>query len=173
VYVWVGHDSTKEEKDNAFKAALEFVAKAPDGRSKDTPVYRIFAGSEPPTFSCHFLGWDDRKANDFSDPYASKLKGLGSAQGAGKAQDSKSPKGGSGGGVERVSAGDIGYADWKTTFFSLSDLQNGNPKGVDPAVKELYLADAEFQKLFKSDKASWVNAQKWKKDQAKKANKLF
>jgi hypothetical protein len=172
VYVWVGHDSTKEEKDNAFKAALDFVANAPDGRSKETPIYRIFAGSEPPTFSCHFLGWDDRKANDFSDPYANKLKNLGSATGVGKATDSKSPTAAKGG-LERVTAGDIGFSDWKSSSHSLADLQNGCPKGVDPGSKELYLADAEFLKLFKLDKNAWIGQPKWKKDQAKKANKLF
>jgi len=172
VYIWIGEESTKEERDNSFKAALDFVANAPDGRSKDTPIYRIYAGAEPPTFTCHFLGWDDRVANDFSDPYAKKLQKLGSAGGAGKPQDSKSPTA-KHAQMERVGASDIGYADWKTKVCSLSDLQNGVPAGVDPSIKELYLADAEFQKMFKMDKAAWVGQQKWKKDQAKKSNKLF
>jgi len=172
VYIWIGADSTKEEKEGTFKAALDFVATAPDGRSKDTPIYRIYAGTEPPMFTCHFLGWDDHKANDFSDPYAKKLQKLGLSAAGGKMQDSKSPTA-KHAAVERVQASDIGYADWKTKVCSLAELQAGTPAGVDPGNKELYLADAEFQKLFKVDKANWQGQQKWKKDQGKKANKLF
>ena len=30
--------------------------------SADTPVVMVHSGSEPPMFTCHFLGWDSSKA---------------------------------------------------------------------------------------------------------------
>ena len=62
VFVWCGSDSTQEEKELSVKVALDYVAKAPDGRSPDTPVFRVWAGSEPPAFTCHFHGWSEAKA---------------------------------------------------------------------------------------------------------------
>jgi len=170
VFCWLGHDSTKEEKDQAMIAALDYVKNAPDGRSPDTPVWRVQAGGEPPNFSCHFHGWSVDKAQDFADPYLKKLGQLGSAKGVKEQKD-----GGQAGGakLERVSANDIGYLDWSKAAFPLADLQKGVPDKVNPAVKELYLADDEFQKLFKTTKVEFDKQPKWKKDQAKKANKLF
>ena len=42
VYVWVGNDSSKEEKLGAIRAALEYVAKMAEmeGRDKDTPCLK-------------------------------------------------------------------------------------------------------------------------------------
>lgn len=74
VFVWVGHDSTKQERDNSFKAALEYVVKVGDGRPADTPVFKVMAGNEPPNFTCHFHAWDEKKAATFDDPYAAALK---------------------------------------------------------------------------------------------------
>lgn len=89
--MWVGAQSSREEKESAFKvcclpcfvvfhihaqAALDFVAHAPDGRSADTPVLKVTQGNEPPTFTCHFIGWNASKASDFSDPYVKRLAEL-------------------------------------------------------------------------------------------------
>jgi len=178
VFVWIGHDSSKEEKDASMKTALEFVSTAPDGRSKDTCVYKVTAGSEPPNFTCHFLGWDFSKATDFSDPYAKSLQALGSAKGM---APNAAAAGGGGGAPPamnrapsvKVQASDIGYKDWRTTSYSLAELQKGCPSGCDPQRREYYLSDDEFNKVFKMDKATWEGHPKWKKDQARKANKLF
>jgi hypothetical protein len=45
VAVWIGNNARPADKDAALAIALEYVANAPDGRSKETPVFRIEAGS--------------------------------------------------------------------------------------------------------------------------------
>jgi len=170
VFVWLGHDSAKEEKEEAMKAAVQYVTNAPDGRSKDTPVYRINAGSEPPNFTCHFAGWNPEKASDFSDPYEAKKKGLG-----GKPSETKSAAPAKKGPVvlEKVNVAELGFLDYNTNFFALDVLQKGTPDKCDPANREMYLNPDDFKKLFKSEKADYAKLPKWKKDAAKKANKLF
>jgi len=163
VFVWVGHDSTKEEKDEAMKTALQYVKKAPDGRSPDTPVYRVFAGSEPPNFSCHFHGWDDKKASDFEDPYQKSLNKM-----SGKSTtDSKSNTG-----VERVTESLIGYLDPTKQSFTFQQLTAG-VKDIDPHQKEQYLSEDEFKSIFKISKTEFNAQSKWKKDSQKKEKKLF
>lgn len=49
VYCWVGNDAMQKEKEDALKLALEFVEKAPDGRPKDTPVFRVQQGTAHPS----------------------------------------------------------------------------------------------------------------------------
>jgi hypothetical protein len=70
VYVWVGTQATKEEKDKAFEFASQYVTEASDGRG-NVPVIRINAGNEPVMFTTHFLGWDKEYANKntYKDPY--------------------------------------------------------------------------------------------------------
>jgi len=171
VFVWVGHDSTKEEKDMAMKTALDYVKNAPDGRSPDTSVYRVFAGAEPPNFTCHFYGWDDVKANDFEDPYLKSLNKMGQAKLAtdqkdGKGEEKKAPA------VEKVTESMIGFLDPKTHHYTVAQLQAGI-KDIDLNRKEQYLTDDEFKSVFKMPKAEFDAQPKWKKDAQKKDKKLF
>jgi advillin len=55
IFMWIGHNSNAQEREHAAEAALDYAAKAPDGRRADTPVFKVIAGSEPPVFTCHFL----------------------------------------------------------------------------------------------------------------------
>lgn len=81
VAVWIGNNARPADKDAALAIALEYVANAPDGRSKETPVFRIEAGSEPPTFTANFLGWSNERAVDFADPYQKRLEAIKQQQG--------------------------------------------------------------------------------------------
>jgi len=170
VFVWLGHDSTKEERDAAMQTALDYVKNAPDGRPADTPVYRVTSSNEPPNFTCHFYGWDDKKANDFDDPYLKSLQKLGGAKGGGKAEAHPEKKGG---GLERVTANDIGFLDPATKKFPLAEIQAGSVANINPACKEAYLSDDDFKKIFKVSRDEFEAQPKWKKEQQKKANKLF
>lgn len=70
VFVWIGSESTQQEKDKSKELALSFVENATDGRSKDTPIYMIHAFNEPANFACHFVGWDyDKAQTGPEDPY--------------------------------------------------------------------------------------------------------
>jgi hypothetical protein len=157
VFVWLGSDCSREEKDLSIKTALEYVANAPDGRSKDTPVFKIIAGAEPPNFTAHFLGWDAKKACDFSDQY---LKALSAMKAAGTT-------------TTRATSDDIGYKPWATTVVSLDDLKAGKVANVDPSKKELYLSDEVFKKLFATTKKEWEPRPAWKKNAEKKKHGLF
>jgi len=159
VFVWIGRDSNQKERDNSLQAALDYIKNAPDGRSADTPVFRVTAGSEPPNFTCHFLGWNESKALDFSDPY---LKKLGQMSQAGP-QEKKGP--------ERVTAAHIGFKTGVT--YPADQLKAGPIEGVDPSHKEQYLSDADFQKIFHCTKEEFSHLPEWKKGAKKKEVGLF
>jgi len=164
LFVWVGKDSTKEEKDKAFQLALDYVKNATDGRPPSIPTYKVNAGMEPPNFTACFQGWDAKKAAAAGgDVYAAAVAAAKAGGGEMKVAQ-----------AQAISSNDIGYLDWKSTHFDLAKLQASPlPDKVNPAERELYLNDGEFEKIFKMKKDAWVGQPKWKKDQVKKANKLF
>lgn len=51
-----------------------------NSRDLETPITIVQSGKEPPTFTCHFLGWDDTRNAAFEDPYTAKLKVMESEQ---------------------------------------------------------------------------------------------
>jgi advillin len=156
VFVWLGSDCTREEKDLSIKTALDYVQNSPDGRSKDTPVFKVFAGAEPPNFTAHFLGWDYKKASDFSDQY---LKALSALKSSGQA-------------TSRATADDMGYKPYSTVV-SLDDLKANKVANIDPSRKELYLSDEVFKKLFGCTKKEWEPKPAWKRNAEKKKHGLF
>lgn len=160
VFVWIGHDANRSKKESALKVALDYVKNAPDGRSVDTPVFKVEAGCEPPNFTCHFLGWNDAKASDFSDPYLAKL-----GQVAHKSEH-KSPTA-----AVRVTADDIGFK--KGVTYSLAEIKSGAHADVDPSHKEQYLNDQEFHDVFKMSKAEFAAMPAWKQANKKKETGLF
>eukprot|EP00455_Lapot_gusevi_P028885 TRINITY_DN3093_c0_g1_i8.p1 TRINITY_DN3093_c0_g1~~TRINITY_DN3093_c0_g1_i8.p1 ORF type:complete len:438 (-),score=208.09 TRINITY_DN3093_c0_g1_i8:58-1371(-) len=167
VYVWVGKESNKQEKDQAFQAALDYVANAPDGRDRDCPVFRVEEGSEPPSFTSNFLGWKERAV--FEDIYAKRLREL-----RGEAvEEHKAPA--ISRAVTRVAASDIGMLDWNTHHFSLAQLRDREnpPANIDMTQKELYLSDADFQGLFKMSKQQFLGLKAWQRQQEKKKHNLF
>jgi len=165
VFVWIGKDSQKEEKDKAMQTAMDFVGKATDGRNPSTPIWKVNAGLEPPNFTACFQGWDYKKAAAAGgDVYA---KALAESKASGGEKKMNSPT--------AVSASDIGYLDWKTKHFTAAQLATGGtlPDKVDPKLRELYLSDSDFEKTFKMKKDAWLALPLWKRDGAKKTAKLF
>lgn len=174
VFVWLGHNAQKDEKDNAMRVALDYVKNAPDGRDPNTPVYKVIAGAEPPVFTCHFRGWNEDQARDFSDPYAAKLAQLKSSGDVGtESKSSGAPHAHVEKKVvtlEKVTTDDIGFAKG---HYPYEDLKANKIANVDPSRKESYLNDAEFQAVFKMGRVEFDKLPKWKKDQTKKAVGLF
>eukprot|EP00742_Colponemidia_sp_Colp-10_P001498 GILJ01001608.1.p1 GENE.GILJ01001608.1~~GILJ01001608.1.p1 ORF type:complete len:830 (-),score=172.89 GILJ01001608.1:131-2620(-) len=179
VFIWVGSQSNETEKQTAMEVAKKYVASATDGRSPDSPIVVVQAGSEPAMFTCHFRGWDTSKAQGFEDPYLKRLQTLNAnkksqaehrpstqLKATGKAlvsdtapADAPSPSSGS-------------FADPAATKFPV-DLLRTNPAGVDPSKKELYLSDADFLTIFGMDRAAFEKEPKWKQVQKKKDVGLF
>lgn len=162
VFVWVGHDATKAERDKSIETAIDYVKSAKDGRSVDTPIFKVISGSEPPNFTCHFHGWSDDKAQDFADPYLKKLGQIKSSLGERKEA-----------GVERVGAHSIGFATPGTVVYTYEQLKTNQAPNIDLANKELYLNDQEFKSLFGMDKAAFAKLPKWKQADSKKKVQLF
>jgi len=75
--------------------------------------------------------------------------------------------------VTRATADDIGYKPWATTVVSLDDLKAGKVANVDPAKKELYLANEIFTKMFGCSKKDWETRPAWKRNAEKKKHGLF
>jgi len=76
VFVWIGRGSTENEKQQSNQTAVDYIKQADDGRSVDSPIYIIQAGSEPPLFTVYFRGWDYGAAGESNDPYLKKLKAV-------------------------------------------------------------------------------------------------
>lgn len=78
LFVWIGSQSTTEEKEKALEFAQKYVVEAEDGRDPDMPILRVQAGSEPSLFTCQFQAWDADYWNKqaYQDPYAARLAAL-------------------------------------------------------------------------------------------------
>mmetsp|Transcript_473 Transcript_473/g.1555 ORF Transcript_473/g.1555 Transcript_473/m.1555 type:complete len:351 (-) Transcript_473:20-1072(-) len=71
---------------------------------------------------------------------------------------------------------DVQYSDPSTVKHSHADLTDKakpRPGGVDPARKEEYLSDEEFQTVFGMTPAAFRGLPKWKQSNLKKAKELF
>lgn len=158
IFLWVGGEASKQEKDESMKTALAYV-KESNTHDDSTPIFRVSAGFEPPNFTSHFLGWDSSKAGSLDeDPYLKHLAAMGIK---------------TDGGPVAISEDMIGYQKPGAKSFTLDELKAGTPAGVDPANKELYLSDADFQAAMGCDKAAWGTMAAWKKTAAKKKAGLF
>ena len=63
--------------------------------------------------------------------------------------------------------------DPTTNKFDVEVLKKGIPEGVDPAAKQLYLSDEQFQATFGEDLATFNARKAWKQKDMKKAKGLF
>lgn len=155
VFVWVGAGSNETERKQALLTAVQYVEQADDGRSKDTAIYRVNAGFEPPNFTCHFLGWDAALAASTEDPYERKLREMNGGA-APAAQDARAA-----------------LADYSKKY-SYKDLSTRNiPSTVDQGLLENYMEDKEFADVFKMSRDAFAALPKWKREGLKKAAKLF
>jgi len=75
--------------------------------------------------------------------------------------------------VERVTAADIGFADWASSKATADEVRANKVANMDPSQKELYVGDSEFQTIFKMDKQAWIKLPSWKRTQAKQNARLF
>lgn len=175
--MWIGTQSSQEEKEKAVQFAQRFIQEADDGRDKDIPIIAIRAGAEPSLFSCHFMGWDPEltKKNVFADPYQARLDAIAAdnAKKAGMAAPLPAPAPAPVP-VRIDSTSSISVADPpKPGSFTLDELKGALPSGVDPTRKEEYLDDATFKSVFNMERAAFHALPKWKRDDAKKKQGLF
>jgi len=174
VFVWVGKNSTKREKEMANQVAIDYVKQSDDGRSLDSPVYIVESGAEPLEFTVFFHGWDDEIARSGEDIYERKLKhlnleqsvvgGLTSSQKGVTVGVDDMPKSG---GTPQVESGG------KIFPFEKLKIKNLRPEGLDEGSLEIYLSDEEFEGVFKMKKAQFYEQPKWKQLRIKKSLGLY
>lgn len=190
VFVWIGSQSSEEEKKKAVEFAGRFIAEADDGRDHDIPVIRVAAGQEPSMFSSHFFGWDAEytKKQIYVDPYQAKLEAMSAQKKSSslnnnvtlKKVDSPvkaapapapaaAPAAAPAPAPAAQSAPKTAAAPGSYTYEQLKTTNDG----IDVTQKEEYLSDAEFQSVFGMDRAAFRAMPKWKRDDAKKKKGLF
>ncbi|XP_005987429.1 gelsolin isoform X1 [Latimeria chalumnae] len=59
IFIWIGNEALEEEKNEAKTSAVRYLETDPANRDPRTPIAVIKQGSEPPTFTGWFLGWED------------------------------------------------------------------------------------------------------------------
>ena len=63
MFIWVGLDSNKFEKNGAYKRADQYIQALKDGRNKDViQISEITPMNEPPMFKVAFPNWSDNYA---------------------------------------------------------------------------------------------------------------
>jgi hypothetical protein len=159
VYVWIGTQANEQEKREAHPVAHNFIRSMSeqDGRDTETPIISFSAGREPADFKSYFLAWDEdyMKKKIFLDPYEAKLQKL-------KA--------------EKASKMDTETEEVKSSTPTPPPPESFKPPsndGVDPAKREFYLSDKEFQETFNMSKDEFYQLKKWRQVELKKKNGLF
>ena len=74
IWVWIGSQSNSEESTMGVEVAQAYIKQ--QNYDELTPIVRVHSRSEPPMFTCHFLGWDASLNPVFVDPYAAKLAAI-------------------------------------------------------------------------------------------------
>ena len=157
VFVWIGAESNATERRLAERTALEYLRTDPAGRGTDTPIVTVHQGAEPPTFTGFFGPWSEDLWRAQPD-WDSVRRGVTAENG----------------GVGRVSPDS---ASDSLPVYALSQLSVREvsllPADVDPAVKERYLAPAEFKEVFGMTLEAFTGLPGWKRQQLKKKVGLF
>jgi len=122
IYMWLGVKSNKIERANCLKKVEEYVEATTDGRNKSKVQYvPVEPCSEPIAFKGIFPEWEMEVAAEWlqPDPYEAAML-------AAKAEREKY--------MEEKYGNKEAFEN--TAKFSLDELKEGNPDGVDPANKE-------------------------------------
>lgn len=178
VFVWIGSQSNKHEKEKSAEFAKLFVADAEDGRDNDSPIIFVASGNEPLLFTAHFPSWDAAlaEANKFTDPYAKKLEELAKSRAeklsnaapvAGEVSTPRNPP------VANAPAPASAPSAQPLEFYPFERVKAGDIPGMDKAQRENYLDDATFKEKLGSDRDAFAKLPKWKRDEIKKKVGIF
>ncbi|XP_059795167.1 villin-like protein isoform X5 [Balaenoptera ricei] len=202
IFLWLGA-AASEWKQEAVAWGREYLKTHPAGRSLATPILLVKQGHEPPTFTGWFHMWDPYKwtnnqsyeevvegglgavsaiseitaevnnfrlsrwpSNGRAGPLAlSALKG---SKDSSENELELGPKAGSGSSSPgSVASGSLPREQLRHQ--AVEDL----PEGVDPAHKESYLSDSDFQEIFGKSKEEFYSMAKWRQQQEKKQLGFF
>ncbi|XP_066861805.1 villin-like protein isoform X6 [Kogia breviceps] len=202
IFLWLGA-AASQWKQEAVAWSQEYLKTHPAGRSLATPIVLVKQGHEPPTFTGWFHTWDPYKwtsnqsyeevvegglgavsaiseitaqvnnlqlsrwpSNGRAGPAAPwALKG---SKDSSKSELELGPKaGGRSSSPRSVASGSLPRE--QLMHQAVEDL----PEGVDPAHKESYLSDSDFQDIFGKSKEEFYSMAKWRQQQEKKQLGFF
>jgi len=155
IFLWVGAGADAVESRNAYCSAMNFLKT--NGKPTHTPIH-LYNEGKPISSPIWNAVFKDGPAARPAAPAAPPPSVVAAAAAAAAPE----PK-------HVASVGESGT-------LSLADLQNSevwHAKGIDPARRETYLSDAEFQATLGMSKADFEKLPKWKKDGEKKKHGLF
>ncbi|XP_072541708.1 villin-1 [Salminus brasiliensis] len=174
VFLWIGNGSNDTEKKEAVLTAQEYLKSHPAGRDLDTPILVVKQGFEPPTFTGWFHAWDPSMWSG-GKSYEQLKAELGDAtniititEDMIKPIISQPDNSTTSMGVVLPSTRPIHPAD-KLVNCPAEDL----PQGVDPAKKEEYLSEEEFNLLLGISRLDFYSMPFWKQQNLKKDKGLF
>ncbi|KAJ9589746.1 hypothetical protein L9F63_017048 [Diploptera punctata] len=160
VFLWIGKDSNKEERDKSVRTAMEYLMSDPSSRDENTPIIKVKQGFEPPTFTGFFGIWDTTLWND--NKTFDELR---------RELEDSNP----------VLELDPTLVDGAKNFedfpkYSLEELQataDELPEDVDKTRRELHLSPEDFKAVFNMDHSNFATLPAWKQHNLKKAVKLY
>lgn len=164
VYMWIGRQANKIEKNNSQKKVNAYLQHLQDGRNEaDVQIVEVEPCGEPPEFQTHFPEWEDDIAAKWmqDDPYTALQKKMQAERDYEQAQ------------LKNVSAHNDKFLDPANNKFTVDVLRGGIPEGVNPAKKEYYLTDEDFNALFNMTYQAWEGLKDWKRKDLKKKQGLF
>ncbi|KAL8591188.1 hypothetical protein ACOMHN_057928 [Nucella lapillus] len=161
LYLWVGKDSNKTERQAAQGLVLEYLMTDPAGRDPDTPILKISQGFEPPSFTGFFMAWD-------RDLWSG---GLSFEELKRKLGEENVP-------IQQVQQNGMNGAQSFKDMpkYSLEELTvDGEqlPSGVDASARELHLKEEDFKKIFGMSYSEFSQKPAWKQKDMKKKHGLF
>ncbi|XP_073667108.1 villin-like protein isoform X3 [Tursiops truncatus] len=199
IFLWLGA-AASEWKQEAVAWGREYLKTHPAGRSLATPIVLVKQGHEPPTFTGWFHNWDPYKWTN-NQSYEEVVEGgLGAVSAISERTAqvssfrlSRSPRNGRAGplalwalkGSKDSSENELergpkaGSGPRSVASRSLPQEQLRHqavedlPEGVDPAHKESYLSDSDFQDIFGKSKEEFYSMAKWRQQQQKKQLGFF
>ncbi|XP_029099989.1 villin-like protein isoform X3 [Monodon monoceros] len=199
IFLWLG-SAASEWKQEAVAWGREYLKTHPAGRSLATPIVLVKQGHEPPTFTGWFHTWDPYKWTN-NQSYEEVVKGgLGAVSAIAEKTAqvsnfrlSRWPRNGRAGplalwalkGSKDSSENELelgpkaGSSPRSVASRSLPREQLRHqavedlPEGVDPAHKESYLSDSDFQDIFGKSKEEFYSMAKWRQQQQKKQLGFF
>lgn len=167
VYIWMGRESNIFEKKKSLEVG-EFYIKmcVNNGRENSLNLIEVIEGAESQLFKSFFPDWDDDNLKKESD----KLKEMAKRK-VKKIEETKSTPGGSSyfGFPESEFEG---YQHPRDHQYSKEEI-NKRPDYIKRNRCELYLSDAEFEKIFKMTKEKFYQEKDWKRMRYKKENDLW
>uniref|UniRef100_A0A8B9R4P6 Villin-1 n=1 Tax=Astyanax mexicanus TaxID=7994 RepID=A0A8B9R4P6_ASTMX len=164
VFLWIGNRSNDTEKKEAVLTAQEYLKSHPAGRDPDTPILVVKQSFEPPTFTGWFHAWDPSLWSG-GKSYDQLKAELGDATDIIQITEVST---GTTVGIIPPSNRPVHPAE-KLVNCLAEDL----PQGVDPAKKEEYLSEEEFNLVLGLSRLDFYSMPLWKQQNVKKEKGLF